>query len=91
MICFIYVTCYYTAKDHRLLVVFSGADMDPLFGVTKILRALRKTKRDKKKAGRKVRAVMDPCRPHTMRIGGQETVVITEKVGGKEIPQKEDY
>ncbi|CAL8130662.1 unnamed protein product [Orchesella dallaii] len=79
------------AKDHRVLVVFSGADLDPLAGVTKILRSHRKTKRDKKKTGMKIRAVMNPCRPHTIRIGGHETVTITEKVAGKEIPQKEDY
>jgi len=79
------------AKDHRVLVVFSGIESDPLVGAPKRIRIMRKQKRERRRSGKKIRLVVDPCFPPTKRIGGEEAVVITEKIGGKEISQKGDY
>ncbi len=82
---------FFPAKDHRVLVVFSGTNPAPLLGSTRRVRASRREKRERRRQGLKTRLEMDPCRPHVKKIGGEETVIITEKISGKEVPQKEDY
>lgn len=72
-------------------MVFCSGNKDPLSGSAKLVREKRMKKRERRKNGLKTRDPIDVCKKHTIRIGGEETVVITEKVSGEEVPQKEDY
>lgn len=74
-----------------MLVVFSGTNPNPLLGAQRRVKGSRREKRERRRQGLKTRLVMDPCRPHVKKIGGEETVIITEKISGKEVPQKEDF
>jgi len=83
---------FFTAEDHRVLVVFSSTMKNPFEGIDKVLKARKRKLLETRKGrhGNRVRSGMDPCAPHTKRVGGMDKVIITEKIDGKIIDQKDD-
>lgn len=83
---------HFTAKDHRILVVCSNTTKDPLKASIQKVKQLKRDKAEQAKiakASEKGRRV-DPCKPHTKLVGGKEKVIITEKIGGQDIDQKDE-
>lgn len=81
---------WFAASDHRVLLIFSNTDKDPMKVCLQNVKQMKRDKMEMKKAGKLVRKGMDPCRPHTKRIGGKDKVVVTEKIMGKELDQNDD-